>query len=138
MPVTSPNDVGSRIGRTLTTEELPLVTTLIGDAENMIRVRLPGRVMDDTTVDMDLVPQVVANAVVRVLRNPDGYRSENAGGVGYTVDTRVAAGFLTILSDEWSLLGLSAQGANAGMGSFAPLLGTAYGTEPTLGYSPWL
>lgn len=129
-------DVTARLGRPLNADETDsdLVETLIGDAENMVRVRLPGRVLDPGTIDVGSVKQVVANAVARVLRNPDGYRSESAGGVSYTIDTRAAAGFLTILADEWLLLGLSAPSGNRA-GSFAPVLGTAY---PSGRWSPWL
>lgn len=131
-PVTTTLDVARRLGRELTPEEEALAFTLAGDAENMIRVRLPGRVLDGTTTDLDLIPQVVGQAVARVLRNPDGYRSEAAGGVSYTIDTRAAAGFLTILAEEWSLLGLSAPGGNGGTFSFGPSLGPARpGPVPT-------
>lgn len=117
-------DVTARLGRPLTDDETEsdLVETLIEDAENMVRVRMPGRVLDPDTADVVSVKQVVANAVARVLRNPDGYRSESAGGVSYTIDTRAAAGFLTILADEWSLLGLAPPRAAAGMGSIAPAI----------------
>jgi hypothetical protein len=116
--IASTTDVASRLGRTLTTEEHTLVATLIYDVENMLKVRAPDK--DLNNLDPTSVQQVVANAVVRVLRNPDGYRSESAGGISYTVDTRAAAGFLTILDEEWRLLGLSSSG---GAYSIAPSLG---------------
>lgn len=135
--VTTLADVASRLGRPLTTDERELADTLIGDAENLIRSRVPGRVLDAEHVDLSVVRQVAGNAVVRVLRNPDGYRSEAAGGVSYTIDTRAAAGFLTILADEWSLLGLSGSASSAG--SFAPRLGTPVATGPALApWSAWL
>lgn len=137
MPVTSPQDVASRLGRPLTTEETSLAETLILDAENILRVRTPDKDLD--SLDEASVKQVVASAVVRVLRNPDGYRSETAGGVSYTIDTRAAAGFLLILDDEWRLLGL-APTSNSGMGSFAPSLGLPRsGSWPGgEGWEPWL
>lgn len=140
MAITSPQDVASRLGRTLTDEETSLVNVLIGDAENIIRVRVPGREMDPDVIDLDLVPQVVGQAIVRVLRNPDGYRSESAGGVSYTIDTRAAAGFLTILAEEWALLGLTAPSSGAGAFSFAPSFGLPLaGSWPTgTGTPPWL
>jgi hypothetical protein len=134
MPMTTTDDVASRLGRPLTTDEEALASTLIGDVENMIRVRLPGRVLDGTTADEGSVKQVASAAVARVLRNPDGYRNEAAGGISYTLDSRVAAGFLTILSEEWALLGLSGA-ANGGAFSVAPVLGTAYASPR---WSPWL
>lgn len=133
--VASLEDVARRLGRPLTTDELMLAETLVGDAENMIRVRLPGQVLDEDTADLSLVKQIVGAAVARVLRNPDGYRSETAGGVSYTIDTRAAAGFLTILTEEWSMLGLAPPTAAGKAFSFAPVLGTP--TATGLVKDPW-
>lgn len=130
--ITTPSDVGARLGRDITSDELDLVETLIEDAERLVARRTTGGVIDPQVIDPLLVKQVVASAVARVLRNPDGYRSESAGGVSYTLDTRAAAGFLTILADEWTLLGLP--GGKAG--SFGPALQVpgygAYGYPPVL------
>ncbi|MGY0063371.1 Gp19/Gp15/Gp42 family protein [Streptomyces sp. LZ34] len=67
-----------------------------------------------------LVVSVEAGAVVRVLRNPGGYRSETDENYAYTIDTRAAAGFLTILDEEWSLLG-AARGASTAVPYLDPI-----------------
>lgn len=120
-PLTPTSDVAARLGRELTEAEGGLAFVLLGDAENMIRLRVPSGDLDD--LDQDALHQVAANAVVRILRNPEGYRSESAGAVSYTIDSRVAAGFMTILADEWALLGLTSPPANGGAFSIAPSLG---------------
>lgn len=134
MTVTSPSDVGARLGRALTTDEQTLAQTLIGDAERMIAGQVPGHDLAD--IDEDALKQVVGSAVARVLRNPDGYRNEAVGGVSYTLDSRVAAGFLMILSEEWALLGLSSPSSNGGAFSFAPYMET-WPVRAPLGWSPW-
>lgn len=116
---TSPQDVASRLGRPLTTDEESTVAVLLADTERMISTRAGG--LD--SIDPGALVQVAASAVVRVLRNPEGYRSEGVGGVSYTIDSRVAAGFLTILDEEWALLGLTAPASRGGAFSFGPSLG---------------
>lgn len=129
-PVTTTDDVARRLGRELTEPETALAYVLAGDAERILASRTSDHTLD--ALDPALVAQVAASAVVRVLRNPDGFRSESAGGVSYTIDTRAAAGFLTILADEWALLGLIAPSSNGGAFSFGPSLGPARpGPVPT-------
>jgi hypothetical protein len=101
-------DVEHRMGRPLADPERELSAALLGDAETLLRARIPD--LDQRAQRDDyrrLVVMVEAAAVVRVLRNPGGYRSETAGDYSYTVDTRAAAGYLTVLDDEWRLLGVS-------------------------------
>lgn len=101
-------DVEARLGRTLeTTQEMLLVEHLLGDVEGMLLGRLPS-LLTRAEADLSLRARIVgteAQAVVRVLRNPEGYRSEQTGPFGYSIDTRAAAGFLMVLADEWALLG---------------------------------
>lgn len=109
-------DVQQRLGRALTDEEMALAGVLVNDAARLILARIPDLAdrLEAEKIDHETVAMVQANAVCRVLRNPDGYRSESAGSFSYQVDTRAAAGFLTILADEWELLGVG------GSGSLAP------------------
>lgn len=106
MAVTLVAAVRVRMRRELEPLELALATELLDAAE----ARLRSRVADvDARLDEDPVFRtnfcnVAADAVVRVLVNPEGYRQESVGPYGWTYDTRVAAGFLTILEDEWALL----------------------------------
>jgi hypothetical protein len=103
------HDVQTRLGRALEDDELVLVATLLGDAEGLLISRIPAlrtSASGDETLRARAVA-VEAAAVVRVLRNPGGYRSEQTGPFSYTIDTRAAAGFLMILQDEWRQLGVS-------------------------------
>jgi hypothetical protein len=102
-------DVENRLGRTLAEDEPVLVATLLGDAEGLLISRKPD-LRTAASGDLELRARAVAveaAAVVRVLRNPGGYRSEQTGPFSYTIDTRAAAGFLTILDEEWRQLGVS-------------------------------
>lgn len=121
MPLVLPtvDRVETLVGRELDAADRNLVAELIADAAILIRARIPNidQRIDDGTIDGDYATLVVANAVVRVLKNPDGYRSETMGSMGFTIDTRAAAGFLTILADEWEGLGVP---ANAGAAFIAP------------------
>lgn len=113
-------DVQARIGRTLDGDEAALAETLAGDVLRRIRKRIPdldlrvageGRTPTATPViDLEDLKAVQATVVARVIRNPDGYRSENAEGVGYTLDTRAAAGFIYLDTDDWELLGIRKKG----------------------------
>lgn len=113
-------DVQARLGRVLEGEEAALAEVLAGDVLRRIRRRIPdldlkvagpGRVPTVTPViELDDLKAVQATVVARVIRNPDGYRSENAEGVGYSLDTRAAAGFIYMDADDWDLLGVRNSG----------------------------
>lgn len=100
-------DVESRF-RELDEEEAAIVETRLGDAELILKTRIPD--LDDKVTDSDvyhdLVVMIEAEAVLRLMRNPDGYKSETDGNYSYEIDIRVASGRLDILADEWALLGV--------------------------------
>lgn len=132
MALAQVDDVAARLGREMEPAERDLTETLLDDAELILRGRvpeLPERAGADKNY-RDLVVMVEANMVARVLRNPDGFRQESEGGYSYTVDTRAAAGFLTVLADEWKLLGV-----RDGAFTITPSLGGA--TAPWWAYPPW-
>lgn len=133
MALAAVSDVAARLGREISSQESDLSATLLDDAEAILTARIPD-LLDRAAGDeryRALVVMVEASMVVRVLRNPDGYRQESEGGYSYTVDTRAAAGFLTVLDDEWALLGYRADGAF----TIAPSLGA--GAAPWWAYPPW-
>lgn len=106
------DDVQARLGRPLTDEEKALAATLLDDVEARIRARIPDldeRVAADENYEA-LVVQVEANAVLRVLRNPEGYRQETEGNYSYSLSAAVASGHLFVMDSEWGLLG-SGRGA---------------------------
>lgn len=108
-PLAEPADVAVLLGRALDAQETALAETLLATVLRRIQVRIPDLAerIADGKINPDAVIAVQAAAVARVLKNPDGYRSEGAGEFSYTIDTRAAAGFLTILDDEWAELGVS-------------------------------
>jgi hypothetical protein len=59
--------------------------------------------------------RIIANAVLRVLRNPEGYTSENEGGYGNSRRVVVASGDLWFTEEEAAQLsGISAGGPGPG------------------------
>lgn len=123
------SDVQARLGRTLTGDEAALAETLAGDVLRRIRRRIPdldlrvsGPGLTPTStpvIDLEDLKAVQATVVARVIRNPDGFRSENAEGVGYSFDTRAAAGFIYLDREDWELLGIRKSGK--GIRSLAPM-----------------
>lgn len=103
-------DVATRLGRTLTAEETALVETRLEDAERRIKHRIPDLAdqIEDETIDVEDVKQVEAEAVLRSVRNPDGYASETDGTYAYTFSRELASGKLQILPDDWAVLGITA------------------------------
>lgn len=103
-------DVRVRLGRPLEAGEIEIVTTRLEDVENIIRNRIPD--LDDAVasgeVNEDTLVMVEADAVLRLIKNPEGYRSETDGNYSYQIDERVASGALDILPKEWALLGVKA------------------------------
>ena len=81
MSYASASDVQARLGRELTEEETDLIDVRLDDVERMIKRRIPD--LDDqiTAGDLDVedVKQVEADAVLRLVSNPEGYFSETDG-----------------------------------------------------------
>lgn len=107
MAIATLPDVEARLGRSLEGDEATLATALLEDTEVIILSRIPllpeyiatGRVSERA------VKMVESNAVIRVLKNPDGFQSEQEGDYLYSRVREVASGYLTITDEEWTLLG---------------------------------
>lgn len=101
-------DVVARLGRQLTEDEQTLTETRLADAERMLerRVDLAAGIADGDFTEADVV-QIEADAVIRILRNPDGYTSETDGTYSYRMNWDVASGKLEIRDSEWRSLGVS-------------------------------
>jgi hypothetical protein len=112
MTYAAATDVQTRLGRTLTPEEADLVTVRLADVERLILRRIPDLADKITANDVDVenVIQVEADAVLRLVRNPEGYASETDGNYGYTFSREVSSGRLEILTHEWVMLGEKASG----------------------------
>lgn len=101
MSVATTADVAAHLGRELTTAEATRAALLLAAAEALVKAR----VGDVTKLDQSLLKLVEAQAVARVLRNPDGRYSESLSGeYSYQVDRLAADGVLRIAADEWELL----------------------------------
>lgn len=101
-------DVAVRYFRPLDSELHPLVEIRLQDAENRIRTRvkdLDSRIMENAFY-RDVIVQVCADAVIRLIRNPEGYVQESNGDYTYMLSQALADGRLTILPEEWQSLGV--------------------------------
>jgi hypothetical protein len=103
-------DVEARLGRTLDSSEQQIVTTRLNDIELMIRYRVPDLDVKVSTgvIDPEAVVMVECDAILRLIRNPDGYTAETDGNYSYQISTQVASGRLEIFPGEWALLGVRA------------------------------
>ncbi len=108
----SASDVAARLGRELTTEETTLVGIRLADAERMIRRSIPDLAakVGDETIDVEDVKQVEADAVLRLVRNPEGLLSEGDGNYQYQVLRDIASGKLEIPPADWETLGVNTVG----------------------------
>jgi hypothetical protein len=99
-------DVAISLGRPLTTDETSTATGLLPRAELLITRRisdLAARIVADAALQ-DIVVMVEADAVARVLRNPNGVYQEHVDDYSYTRDRAISAGTLYISDDEWDML----------------------------------
>lgn len=98
-------DIESR-WRPLTTDEAIVGTTLLEDGWLLLK----GRVVDledrmDDEADLPAaVKRVLANAVIRVMKNPDGKRQESIDDYSWTRDNAVSAGELYFTDAEMASL----------------------------------
>ena len=107
LTIASAEDVKSALRRDFRGDEESHVSSLLAKAENLIRVRY--RRLDELTLDeivFDLVRNIEAEAVARVLRADDGgiYKSETEDGYSYQLNYMVASGLLDILEKDWQNL----------------------------------
>lgn len=80
----------------------------IDDASVVLRILIPdldARLADGRTTAA-AVRIVVVRMVLRVLRNPDGFKNEQAGDYGYSRDAAVASGLLSVTDADKALLGI--------------------------------
>lgn len=109
MAYASPSDVAVRWARTPSTEESALIGVRLNDVERMIRRRIPDLDTQVTDGDIDLadLKQVEADAVLRLVRNPEGYLSETDGSYTYMLQSDLATGKLVVTPEEWEMLGVA-------------------------------
>lgn len=108
MAYASVSDVTARWARTPSDEETSLIDVRLEDVERLIRRTITDLddQVDASTIDIDDVVQVEADAVLRLVRNPEGYLSESDGDYTYMMRQDIATGRLEILPEEWEILGV--------------------------------
>jgi hypothetical protein len=102
------SDVQAIYGETLTTEETGLVERRLEQVERMLLRRIPDlleKIADGDLDEADVI-DIEAEAVLRVVRNPEGLYSENDGNYGYQLSREAADNSLRILPEEWERLGI--------------------------------
>ena len=89
-------------------EVISLIERRLEQVERMLKRRIPDLAVRITAGDIDEadVVDIEADAVLRVVRNPDGYLSETDGGYTYQLQSDLSSGKLTITDEEWEILGV--------------------------------
>src|SRR5690349_9401694 len=103
MTYASATDVAALLARELDTAEAALVERRLAQVERMILRRVPYLAAQIDAGDLDEadVIDIEAEAVLRLLRNPEGYASESDGTYSYQFNRETASGRLEILAEEW-------------------------------------
>jgi hypothetical protein len=104
-PFAAVGDVRAQMG-SMTAAQESLAAWLIRAASNLVRSRVP---LIDQQIALGLVTAemaalTVTNMVLRVLRNPNGLRSETVGPFSRAYDTSVAAGLLVFSEDDAAII----------------------------------
>jgi uncharacterized protein YcaQ len=108
MAYATASDVQALYGKTLTTEDTAMVERRLAQVERMILRRIPdlAEQIDAEEIDQADVIDIEAEAVLRLIRNPEGYLSEGDGTYSYQFNRETASGRLEILPEEWECLGI--------------------------------
>jgi hypothetical protein len=108
MPYATASDVQAVLGRELDTAETALVERRLAQVERMLLRRIPDLLEQIGADDLDGadVIDIEAEAVLRVIRNPEGLYSEHDGQYGYQRSREAADNSLRILAEEWQTLGI--------------------------------
>lgn len=101
-------DVAALLARELDAAETALVERRLDQVERMILRRIPDLAgqTEAGQIDADDVRDVMAEAVLRVVRNPDGIYSESDGSYTYTKSAAAADNSLRLTAEEWDTLGV--------------------------------
>lgn len=129
-------DLQNRSLRTLTSQELSVGGTLLGDAWTILTTRVPdleSRVTADSGKLAPLVVQIQCAMVLRVLNNPDGKLSESIDDYTFRLDSAVSSGALYVSDAEVALLtdGATSSGAFTIKPAVSPGVGPGYWSDTT-------
>lgn len=100
------DDVKTRSTRAISESQKPWVEAKLGDAWEMLKAKVPGLVerIESEDLSNSLVVAILAEAVIRVLKNPNSVRSTGIDDAQVTIDYTVASGRLYFLDEELALL----------------------------------
>lgn len=112
MPVSVVRTDIEAVWRPLTTEEATLVPGLSNKAWRRMLAHFPGMDASITyvapatapLVSPDLVKDVMASMIVRVLKNPDSVRSDSIDDHTTTLDVAISSGEMYLSAEEITLL----------------------------------
>lgn len=92
-------------------ETTALIDVRLADVERMLsrRVDLAAGITAATFAEADVI-QVEADAVLRLVRNPEGYVSETDGNYTYMLNQQLSAGVLEVTDEEWDIFGVVTNG----------------------------
>ncbi len=95
-------DVELEWNQEIPSDSVPHVNALIDKAERLVLETVPDVAARLTAGQLSLLTlgDVVGAMVLRVLRNPSGYRSETAGDYSYQADPQVGSGRLARTEQE--------------------------------------
>lgn len=96
MALATLDDLADRLGRDLTDSEERQAAALLDDATAIIVDRFPQYELAPTAT----AKAVCAAMVLRVLRNPEGKRSQTIDDYSYTIDSARSAGELYLTEHE--------------------------------------
>lgn len=101
-------DVAALLARELDAAEAAMVDRRLDQVERIILRRIPDLAgqTEAGQIDADDVRDVMAEAVLRVVRNPDGIYSESDGSYTYTKSAAAADNSLRLTAEEWQTLGV--------------------------------
>jgi uncharacterized protein YcaQ len=87
---------------------MALIERRLAQVERMLHRRIPDLAarIDAGELDEADVVDIEADAVLRVVRNPEGFYSEQDGSYSYRLATGAADNSLRILPEEWQKLGV--------------------------------
>jgi hypothetical protein len=94
--------------RSLTSAEEAIAPTLIEDVEAWAMLAVPtleAALVDPSAAFLQNVKRIFATAVIRVLKNPQAYRSESDGDYSYSFDRVVSSGELNLSQADLRMLG---------------------------------
>jgi len=103
------------------------IETTIQDTVDKAAARWGARIqtrLDAGTLTENLYKKTIAEAVLRVIRNPEGYTTETEGNYSYGLRATVASGYLMFTPDNIEdLIGVESSGV---IGSYSIGLGGMY------------